>query len=202
MANPLESYAPGIILVDNLAKPEIPDVEIYVVPASTASGQPSPSESRSLLFIIPSPSLSQASTCAPINTLSIPKSSLVAVKLKLNVLELTSADLGILTIIFVVGTLFDAISILETFTVALFLPTTLAVVPPLGLLMVAYILLFKITSKDAVLGLVISHPYPFVLTSKTTSTVVSAAGIIGLAKVCEILSFATFSAEFQRKPGA
>ncbi len=69
---------------------------------------------------MPSPSLSQASNCDPINTLSIPKSSLVAVKLKLNVLALTSAVLGILTIIFVVGTLFATISILETLTVALF----------------------------------------------------------------------------------
>ncbi len=150
---------------------------------------------------MPSPSLSQASNCVPINTLSIPKSSLEAVKLKLNVFVFASAVLGILTTIFVVGTMFATISTLETLTVALFLATTLAMVPPLGLLIVAYILLFKITSKDAVLALDISQPYPFVLTSKTTSTVVCAAGIIGLAKVWEILSFVTFSAEFQRKPG-
>ena len=173
-----------------------------MVPASTASGQPSPSESASLLFIMPSPSLSQASKSFPINTLSIPKSSLVAVKPKLNVLEVASADLGILTIIFVVGTIFATISILATLTVAPFRATTLAVVPPLGLLKVAYVLLFKITFKDAVLELVISHPYPLVFTSKTTSTVVTAAGIIGLAKVWEIKSFVTFSVEFQRKPGA
>ena len=123
-------------------------------------------------------------------------------KLKLNVLEVASADLGILTIIFVVGTIFATISILATFTVAPFRATTLAVVPPFGLLKVAYVLLFKITFKDAVLALDISQPTPFVFTSKTTSTVVCEAGIIGLAKVCEIKSFVTFSAEFQRKPGA
>ena len=123
-------------------------------------------------------------------------------KPKLNVLEVASAVLGILTIIFVVGTILATISTLETLTVAVFLATTVAVVPPLGLLIVAYILLFKITSKDAVLALDISQPTPFVLTSKTTSTVVCAAGIIGLAKVWEIKLFVTFSAEFQRKPGA
>ena len=31
----------------NLAAPDKPEVEIYVVPASTASGQSSPSESKS-----------------------------------------------------------------------------------------------------------------------------------------------------------
>ena len=104
-------------------------------------------------------------------------------KLKLNVLEVASAVLGILTTIFVVGTIFATISILETFTVAPFKASTLAVVPPLGLLIVAYVLLFKITFKDAVLALDISQPTPFVFTSKTTSKVVCEAGIIGLAKV-------------------
>ena len=128
-------------------------VPIGAVPASMASGQPSPSESKSSELIIPSLSVSQASNCVPINTLSIPISSLVAVKPKLNVFEVASAVLGILTIIFVVGTLVATIATDETFTVAPFRATTLAVVPPLGLLKVAYILLFKITFKDAVLGL-------------------------------------------------
>ena len=39
----------------------MPEVEIYVVPASTASGQPSPSESKSKRLGIPSPSVSKDS---------------------------------------------------------------------------------------------------------------------------------------------
>ena len=115
-----------------------PEVKTAVVPASTASLHPSPSESTSRLFIIPSPSVSHVvDDCVPINTLSTPKSSLVAVKPKLKVFELLSTDFGTLTISFVVGTLSEAMFTLETLTDAPFLATTLAVVPPLGLLMVA-----------------------------------------------------------------
>ena len=60
---------------------------------------------------------------------------------------------------------------MERLTEAPFFATTLATVPPLGLLIVAYILLFKTISKDAVLALVISKPYPLVLKSKMLRSV-------------------------------
>ena len=49
-----------MVLVDNLAALETPEVEIAVAPDSTASGQLSPSESKSNLFFIPSLSVSKS----------------------------------------------------------------------------------------------------------------------------------------------
>ena len=112
-------------------------VKLLTVFDSEASEQPSPSESKSLLFTLPSASVSQVLTCVPINTLSMPISSTVAPKLNPIVLEFVNTVLGTETMILVDGTFVVTILMLDTFTVAPFLATTLAVVPPFGFVMVA-----------------------------------------------------------------
>ena len=59
------------MLVFNLAAPEMPEVEIYVVPASTASGQASPSESRSNLLEVASPSVLISSQIISLKYISV-----------------------------------------------------------------------------------------------------------------------------------
>ena len=54
-------YGAEITLVLYLADVKTPELGTAVTPASTASGQPSPSESRSKRFGIPSPSVSKFS---------------------------------------------------------------------------------------------------------------------------------------------
>ena len=109
---------------------------VLELPASIASAQPSPSESKSNELIMPSPSVSQPTIDSTL-TLSILISSLVALKLKAIVLVLAKTNLGTETIILAVGALCAVILILDTLTVAPFTPTTDAVVPPFGLLIVA-----------------------------------------------------------------